>query len=282
MGRRLERAEIRPEPWQLGVMCRQRLRGKDCMDFQRKAPLGQGKSARSERKKKKRAQQELQAQLGQLHQAKKRKLQQAGVATGKSTGFAQAISGKSRVNEDEGSTRQENLLWEASERAQRFERVFRVLNAMEASLGSMGSGFAQNPRLGYLGSDPTLLGSCMIASVAIQIPLLSMKPEFRTLCQQLKLQAQVFPCQEFGVQPGVWEVQNSIRLGSSEVEQVNAVIEACCALLDLEARLERGHADDLTQTMNLLGVPQGAGPGTGPGAMWQATFMAAGSVVIET
>lgn len=69
-------------------------------DFQRKAPLGQGKSARSERKKKKRAQQELQAQLGQLHQAKKRKLQQAGVATGKSTGFAQAISGKSRVNEE--------------------------------------------------------------------------------------------------------------------------------------------------------------------------------------
>lgn len=69
-------------------------------DFQRKAPLGQGKSARSERKKKKRAQQELQAQLGQLHQAKKRKLQQAGVATDKSTGFAQAISGKSRVNEE--------------------------------------------------------------------------------------------------------------------------------------------------------------------------------------
>lgn len=152
-----------------------------------------------------------------------------------------------------------------------FERVFRVLNAMEAGLDSLGSGFAQNPRLGYLGSDPALLGSCMIASVAIQIPLLSMKPEFRTLCQQLKLQAQVFPCQEFGVQPGVWEVQNSIRLGSTEVEQVNAVIEACCALLDLEARLERGHSDDLTQTMNLdLGVPKGAPaapvggvPGTG-------------------
>lgn len=152
-----------------------------------------------------------------------------------------------------------------------FERVFRVLNAMEANLDSLGSGFAQNPRLGYLGSDPALLGSCMIASVAIQIPLLSMKPEFRTLCQQLKLQAQVFPCQEFGVQPGVWEVQNSIRLGSTEVEQVNAVIEACCALLDLEVRLERGQSDDLTQTMNLdLGVtkgvpaaPVGGVPGTG-------------------
>eukprot|EP00434_Breviolum_minutum_P009133 symbB.v1.2.008046.t1/scaffold501.1/size195062/7 len=63
-------------------------------EFRRKAPLGQGRSARSERKKKKRAQQELHAQLGQLHLAKKKKLKQAGLATDKSTGFAQALSGK--------------------------------------------------------------------------------------------------------------------------------------------------------------------------------------------
>eukprot|EP00434_Breviolum_minutum_P029985 symbB.v1.2.026516.t1/scaffold2655.1/size73830/2 len=78
-----------------------------------------------------------------------------------------------------------------------------------------------------------MLGSCMIASAAIQIPLLSMKPEFRTLCQQLKLQAQLCACEDLGLQ-GVWEVQNSIRLGSTEVQQVNAVVQACCALLELE------------------------------------------------
>lgn len=72
------------------------------------------------------------------------------------------------------------------------------------------------------------------------------------MCQQLKLQAQLCPCSDLGV-PGVWEVQNSVRLGSSEVEQVNSVIEACCALLELEARLERGGQDltDLTQSLNL-------------------------------
>eukprot|EP00439_Symbiodinium_sp_Y106_P025161 s2606_g3.t1 len=43
------------------------------------APLGQGRSARSERKKRAKAQQELQAQLGQLHTAQKRKLQQAAI-----------------------------------------------------------------------------------------------------------------------------------------------------------------------------------------------------------
>lgn len=30
---------------------------------------------------------------------------------------------------------------------------------------------------GYLGSDPSLLGTCLVASVAIRIPLLSTKPE---------------------------------------------------------------------------------------------------------
>ncbi|CAE7205145.1 ddx17, partial [Symbiodinium pilosum] len=67
----------------------------------RKAPLGQGRSARSERKKRAKAQQELQAQLGELHTAQKRKLQQAGASTDKSTGYAKALQADaSQVNED--------------------------------------------------------------------------------------------------------------------------------------------------------------------------------------
>ncbi|CAK9000627.1 unnamed protein product, partial [Durusdinium trenchii] len=69
-------------------------------DSRRKAPLGQGRSARSERKKKKRAQQELQAQLGHLHLAKKKKLQQAGIATDKSTGFAKSLTGSALKEEN--------------------------------------------------------------------------------------------------------------------------------------------------------------------------------------
>lgn len=61
-------------------------------------------------------------------------------------------------------------------------------------------------------------------------------------------------------------MQNVLRLGSSEVEQVNCVVEACCALLDLEARLERGGEElsGLAQTMNLdLARVAEAVPGTG-------------------
>ena len=65
----------------------------------RKAPLGQGRSARSERKKRRKGQQELQAQLGQLHQRKKKKLQEAGVDTSKSTGFTKALQSPAKVQD---------------------------------------------------------------------------------------------------------------------------------------------------------------------------------------
>lgn len=57
----------------------------------RKAPLGQGKRVRQERKIRSRTQKELQAQLGELHVAKKQKLKQAGFSADKSTGFADAL-----------------------------------------------------------------------------------------------------------------------------------------------------------------------------------------------
>ncbi|CAE7225146.1 unnamed protein product [Symbiodinium natans] len=151
------------------------------------------------------------------------------------------------------------------------ERVFSVLAALEADLDSQGLAFARDDRLGFLGPDPSLLGTCLIASVAIRLPLLSKQPEFRNLCQQLKLQASLCANTEMGLHQGVWEVQNSLRLGSSEVEQVNAVIEACRALLDLEARLEMGEklqlVEDMDEDVDLGAVPRTSGkevvPGTG-------------------
>ena len=60
-------------------------------------------------------------------------------------------------------------------------------------------------------------------------------------------------------------MQNALRLGSSEVEQVNCVVEACCSLLELEARLERGGEEltQLAQTMNLdVATAKEVAPGT--------------------
>ncbi|CAJ1328418.1 unnamed protein product, partial [Effrenium voratum] len=138
-------------------------------------------------------------------------------------------------------------------------RVFSVLDALEGHLEP--GRFARSARLGFLGSDPALLGSCLVASVAIRIPLLSMNPEFRAICQRLKPRAQLCASAELGLHQGVWEVQNSVRLGCSEVEQVNAVVGACLELLALEARLERG--EDLTAEEPAAEVAVSAALGSG-------------------
>ncbi|CAE8611623.1 unnamed protein product, partial [Polarella glacialis] len=139
-----------------------------------------------------------------------------------------------------------------------FGTLCRALTAFEASLGSQGYSFASSDRLGFLGSCPSQLGSCLAVSVAIHIPLLSAQPRFRALCKRLNLQAHL--AANTGPWDGIWEVTNSVRLHSTEVEQVNSVISACQALLDLEARLERGEPVEVDQGGEELLAKQQAKP----------------------
>lgn len=126
-----------------------------------------------------------------------------------------------------------------------FEHLCKVLHACEESLAAAGWHFAKDEKLGFLSTCPSLLGTCLTASVSIRIPLLSRQPRFRELCKRLDLEASLGA----GLQEGVWEVQNSTRLGSSDVDQVNAVVKACQELLDLEVRLEAGKDVDLGSTL---------------------------------
>eukprot|EP00930_Biecheleria_cincta_P019922 TRINITY_DN1508_c0_g2_i1.p1 TRINITY_DN1508_c0_g2~~TRINITY_DN1508_c0_g2_i1.p1 ORF type:complete len:994 (+),score=202.01 TRINITY_DN1508_c0_g2_i1:64-3045(+) len=125
-----------------------------------------------------------------------------------------------------------------------FEHLCKVLHMFEESLAAAGWHFAKDEKLGYLGTCPSMLGTCLTASVTIRIPLLSRQPRFRELCKRLDLEASL----SAGFQEGVWEVRNSTRLGSSDVSQVNAVINACRNLLALEALLEDGENLDLDST----------------------------------
>lgn len=125
-----------------------------------------------------------------------------------------------------------------------FEKLYRCLAAVEDSLKTAGFVFARHERLGFLGSCPSMLGTCLAASATIRIPLLSAQPKFRALCRRLNLQAHLGVGPGMTVGDGVWEVTNSERIGTTEVQQVNAVIAACRALLDLEERLHEG--EDVT------------------------------------
>jgi len=157
-----------------------------------------------------------------------------------------------------------------------FSRLCRLHHAVESGLEKVGSGFVHSERLGFLGSCPSSLGTCLVASATICLPRLSAESKFRLLCKQMKLRAHV-AVKAGSVRDGVWEVSNNERLGSSEVDQVNTVIAGCRRLLDLEVRLERGEALDLEEEL-LRGAatadelplpppPAAAGEDTAPHAM---------------
>jgi len=108
-----------------------------------------------------------------------------------------------------------------------------------------GHGFAYSDRLGYLSSSPVNVGTCLHLSVSLKLPLLSREPTLWEICQRLRVAAvPTMPSRKSLLMTssragsGILEVSNLERLGSSEVEQVNLVIEACRVLIELEMKLE--------------------------------------------
>jgi len=123
-----------------------------------------------------------------------------------------------------------------------FTRFCQVEASLSDRLQKGGSGFAWSNRLGYLSSCPSNLGTSLRVEVTCKLTLLSQQPGFKALCRRLRLQ--VRGSAKHG--NDFLDVLNIERLGSSEVEQVNTVIDGCRELIDLEMRLEQGGEVDLT------------------------------------
>jgi len=136
-------------------------------------------------------------------------------------------------------------LQRGSDLKQAFERLCRTHSAVQGTLQASGQGFARHDKLGFLGTCPSNIGTCLVASVTARIPYISAQPKFRQLCKRLKLHAHVCLRVGHSMEEGVWELYNLDRLGTSEVDQVNAVIDGCRCLFDIETRLEQGDLVDL-------------------------------------
>lgn len=118
-----------------------------------------------------------------------------------------------------------------------FARFCEVEAALSASLKANGHEFAHSARLGYLSTCPSHLGTGMEACAMVRLPQLGASTVFRRLCARLKVHAR----RATGTsENGIWEVSNLERLGSSEVDQVGAVLEGVRTLLAAEDRLASG------------------------------------------
>merc|ERR1719428_844984 len=121
-----------------------------------------------------------------------------------------------------------------------FERFVLAVNKCEEVVKKEGYDFMHNDHLGYILVCPSDLGTGLRASVMLKIPLVSARPDFKQICAGMKLQARGGAGVDSGSAGGIWDISNSDRLGVSEVELVNMMIEGCAKLVHLEQALETG------------------------------------------
>merc|ERR1719199_1809833 len=123
-----------------------------------------------------------------------------------------------------------------------FTRFCRAAHVVQDVVKAEGYDFMHNDHLGYVLVCPSNLGTGLRASVMVKIPLLSARHDFRDICGGLRLQARGSAGVDSASSGGVWDISNADRLGVSEVDLVNLMIEGCAKIVEMEQSLERGGA----------------------------------------
>jgi len=125
-----------------------------------------------------------------------------------------------------------------------FSRLARGIKAVGDSVkAESGKDFMLSPRLGYLHSCPTNLGTGMRASVHIDLPGWTKEglPALKARCEELAVQPRGTRG-ESGGQTGVtYDISNKHRLGYSEVQLVQTMIDGVNTLYAEDVALQKKH-----------------------------------------
>jgi protein-arginine kinase len=125
-----------------------------------------------------------------------------------------------------------------------FDRLARGIKAVQDSVkGESGKDFMLDAQFGYLHSCPTNLGTGMRASVHIDLPGWTKEglPALKERCEKLSLQPRGTRG-ESGGQTGVtYDISNKHRLGYSEVQLVQTMIDGVNTLYKEDLELQKKH-----------------------------------------
>ncbi|KAJ1373681.1 hypothetical protein KIN20_036152 [Parelaphostrongylus tenuis] len=96
--------------------------------------------------------------------------------------------------------------------------------------------FSRDDRLGWLTFCPSNLGTTVRASVHIRLPKISAKPDFKKICDGLKLQIRGIHGEHSDSEGGVYDISNKARLGLTEFEAVKQMYDGVKHLIELEKK----------------------------------------------
>jgi creatine kinase/arginine kinase len=114
-----------------------------------------------------------------------------------------------------------------------FARLVQYLDELEQKLS-----FVYNNHLGFIASCPTNLGTAMRASVHVKLPNLAKDmPKFEEICKKYYLQIRGIHGEHSQSKEAIFDISNKRRLGVSEVECVQDMVDGVRALLEVEKNL---------------------------------------------
>jgi creatine kinase/arginine kinase len=114
-----------------------------------------------------------------------------------------------------------------------FERLCRAAKHIETVCE-----FARDDHLGYITSCPTNLGTAMRGSVHIKLPkLMADKETFNKVADEYEVQIRGIHGEHTETNDGVFDISNRRRLGKSEKQLVQDMINGVKALMEKEASL---------------------------------------------
>ncbi|XP_078575743.1 arginine kinase-like [Branchiostoma floridae x Branchiostoma japonicum] len=118
-----------------------------------------------------------------------------------------------------------------------FDRLCRGIDAInKALLRHAQTGFAFHKQYGYLSSCPTNLGTGMRASVHVGVPPVFNDVGLRNKCRQLGLDVRGQHGETSEAEGGVYDLSNRQRLGRTEVDLLQTVIDGINTLHNTSTR----------------------------------------------
>lgn len=116
-----------------------------------------------------------------------------------------------------------------------------ISDAIKQSVESDGGKFMFSEQLGFLGTCPSNLGTGLRASVMVVLEKLNENPELlEEICASFDLQPRGSAGEHSAAVGGKWDISNKQRIGFTEVELVQKMIDGVSKLIALEEKLASG------------------------------------------
>jgi creatine kinase len=120
-----------------------------------------------------------------------------------------------------------------------FTRFCQLSNAIKEAAEKTGKKLMEHPNYGFLGTCPSNLGTGLRGSVMIVLPELNKDVhKLEAICAGFDLQPRGSSGEHSAAVGGKWDISNKQRIGYSEVELVQKMIDGVTKVIEIELELQ--------------------------------------------